>query len=113
MPAQLKHGVIGAPGGKRKNAGRKPDLFREKCRALANSPKFFKYADEVFAGDEVVPHATANGVVHTSATPNERTYLWDKLAEYGHGKKVEIGDATMANLFSLVSQARAARGLKP
>lgn len=79
-------------GGKRKNAGRKPDEFREKCAELANSPKFFIWAKEVFDGKEVECRLTKTGdLVYFPASTGDRVYLWEKLAAYGFGKATEEG----------------------
>lgn len=49
MPAQLKHGVIGAPGGFREGAGRKPEWLIEKCRQAG--PKVVEFLIKVATGE--------------------------------------------------------------
>lgn len=78
------------PGGRRPGSGRKPDLFIRRCDQLSNDPNFFKWAKAVFAGENVEPHTTKDGVIFTPASVAGRTYLWEKLAGYARGKPVSV-----------------------
>lgn len=49
MPAQLKHGVQGAPGGKRDNAGAKPKAFTLLKRSVEKKTADAEYAFALFA----------------------------------------------------------------
>lgn len=78
-------------GGKRSHAGRKPDLFKAKCAELACSAKFFEFAKDVFANKDVEPRLTKDGdVITMPASVEAKTYLWDKLAEWGFGKALKV-----------------------
>lgn len=74
-------------GGARKNAGRKSDGFRKKCATLADSPKFFEWARQVFDGEAVDCRLDKNGQkVYLEVSTGDRVYLWEKLAAYGFGR---------------------------
>lgn len=82
-----------APGGKRKGAGRKTDAFIERCNRLANSPKFFAWAEQVLAGANVEPRMTAAGTVtYVPASTHDRKELWKDLAAYAKGKPATVVD---------------------
>lgn len=53
MPAKLKHGVIGASGGKRPGSGRKPDAFKRAMAALVSHPKTIKFIKDIIEGKAV------------------------------------------------------------
>lgn len=76
-------------GGVRPNSGRKPSAFLEQCRALAGSPKFLKWAEDVLDGKLVDSKATMAGIVEVPASVSDRISLWEKLAAYGFGKPVQ------------------------
>lgn len=78
-----------APGGARKNAGRKPSEFLEKCRKLAGSKEFMRWACDVLVGKPVESKVTMTGVVRVPASTGDRVYLWEKLAAYGFGKPMQ------------------------
>jgi hypothetical protein len=86
MPAKLKHGVIGAPGGKRKNSGRKPSEFIAKCHKLSEHPDFFRWADRVFKGEDTEVKIIDGLRVTVPASANEKIYLWEKITAYSKGK---------------------------
>lgn len=76
-----------ALGGFRERSGRKSEGFRKKCALLANSPKFFIWAQRVFNGEAVDCRLTKSGEkVYLEASTGDRVYLWEKLAAYGFGK---------------------------
>lgn len=77
-------------GGYREGAGAKPDWFKKRCRELACSRAFFKFAERVFEGDPIEPRLTKTGVIFTEASTHDKVYLWEKLAGYGFGKPVSL-----------------------
>ena len=84
----LKYGTKRAPGGYRKNAGRKSDKFKAECARLVSSPKWLAYCKDVLEGEKVVPQLSEGITYHREATPVERVALFDKLAAYGFGKPI-------------------------
>lgn len=115
MPAKLKHGVIGCPGGKREGAGRKPDEFKAKCAELASNAKFLRWAEDVLTGEKVEFAVDKLGaVVPIPADVNQRTYLWEKLAAYGYGKPaqaINLGGNVRIGFLDLIGKAERERGL--
>lgn len=82
--------VIDGRGGYREGAGAKPDWFKARCRELACSRAFFKFANRVFEGDPIEPRLTKTGVIFTEASTHDKVYLWEKLAGYGFGKPISV-----------------------
>lgn len=117
MPARLKNGVMGAPGGKRDNSGRKPSEFLEKCRELAGSPKFLTWARAVIDGEPAVDFVLLDGAVRkVPAAPDDRIKLWEKIAAYGFGKPPQTlehkAEDLAASLTAILGRAAEQRGLK-
>jgi len=78
-----------AKGGARPNTGPKPDEFKRKCAEIASSPEWMAYCKQVLSGEAVVEQIGENGNSFRSATPGERSHLFEKLAAYGFGKPTE------------------------
>ena len=97
--AILRNGGRGAPGGKRKNSGRKPDWFKKKCQEIATSEKAIKFLESVINGEPVeekklmVPGGEAI-VVWESASVDARVKAWNSVMDRGFGKpqqSIEMG----------------------
>jgi hypothetical protein len=90
MPAKLKNGVTGAPGGAREGSGRKPSEFLAKCRQIASSPKYFKWAERVLADepteDRLIVVNNVPQIEKVRASAGEKDRVWSSLAAYGFGK---------------------------
>ena len=82
--------IVDGRGGYREGAGAKPDWFKKRCRELACSSAFFRFAERVFEGDPIEPRLTKTGVIFTEASTHDKVYLWEKLAGYGFGKPVSL-----------------------
>jgi hypothetical protein len=93
MPAKLKHGVVGASGGARAGAGRKPSEFLEKCRQIASNPKYFAWAERVLADepteDRLIVVNNVPQIEKVRASAGEKDRVWSSLAAYGFGKPVQ------------------------
>ncbi len=98
-----------APGGRRKNAGRKKLEFLEQCRKIASSPKFLSWAKKVIEYEPVVIKTMPDGsTIKTVADARDVTNLWEKMSAYGYGKPVQAlehsghdgGPITLAELVS-------------
>ncbi len=90
MPAKLKHGVIGASGGARKGAGRKPSEFLEKCRQIASSPKYFAWAERLISDEATEERVMPDGsIIKVRASAGDKDRVWSSLAAYGFGKPAQ------------------------
>lgn len=81
---------VSSHGGAREGSGAKPEWFKARCRALASSRHFFTFAEKVFMGDPVEPRITRTGIIYTEASAHDKVFLWEKLANYGFGKPVNL-----------------------
>ncbi len=87
MPAKLKHGVVGAPGGAREGAGRKPSEFLERCRQIASSPKYFAWAERLISDEATEDRLMPDGsIIKMRASAGDKDRVWSSLAAYGFGK---------------------------
>lgn len=78
-------------GGRREGAGRKTNAFKDKCAALANSPKFFAWAKGVIDGTISDFRVDKLGIIRrVPVTVYDRKELWKDVAAYGHGKPDQI-----------------------
>lgn len=88
--ALLKHGVKQAPGGKRKNSGRKPDWFKKKCQEIATSKKAIAFLQAVVEGDPIEEKQIYEGeekvTILASASVDSRVRAWNSLMDRGFGK---------------------------
>ena len=99
MPNVLKNGALGGSGGKRKGAGRKPDLFRRRCAEFSNSATWWKFVREVFANEPIDPKMVGRETVLVRASVTDKTHLWEKIAAYGFDRPaMRIADADGGNL---------------
>jgi hypothetical protein len=91
MPAKLKNGVMGAPGGKRKNAGRTTDWLKEKCQAVIEKHDLIGFLSDVASGmfTEVVIVDGQKSIVKKSANPETRLKAAAMLLDRGFGKAHE------------------------
>lgn len=113
MPGRLRSGAPTAPGGYRKNAGRKTDEFKKKCAELCGSPRFFSWAKKVFDGDDVEPRIDGGRVIMIPASVDSRMHLWEKLAAYGFGKpsqNFEFGDGVFVGVLKVPEKSLGAAG---
>lgn len=114
MPAQLRNGVIGAPGGRRPNAGRKPDWFKRKLRALASSKEALKFLEDAIKGKKIDVRVDKDGdVISVSPTVSARAEVWEKVHDRGYGKPVSLlemqdgeGNAVMPAVVMLPPQRK-------
>lgn len=84
MPARLKNGVQGAPGGARKGSGKKPDWFRGQCRNLLEKGKLLKFASDVAKGADFEQIINSEGeTVKCPAKIKDRLDAVEFLAKYG------------------------------
>lgn len=84
MPAKLKNGVIGAPGGKREGAGRPPDWLRQECQKHA--PNLIEFLAKVANGSDVEQAVGAEGeVISVPAAVRDRIKATEILLNRGYG----------------------------
>jgi hypothetical protein len=116
MPSKLKNGVIGCPGGARKNAGRKPDWFKLQCQQILSSKKFLDFCQNVIDGNDIT-QAGAFGPVTAPATIKDRIRAAEFLRDSGFGKPAQAvaltdtNGADLSAVLTLTAQARSERGL--
>ena len=113
----LNNGNIISPGtgGARENAGRKTDEFKEMCRRVSDSPKFFAWAKRVIDGEIMERRITRDGeIVSVPVSVSDRMMVWEKISAYPHGKPAQAlgvqGDG-VSDLLSSVDALRKERGL--
>lgn len=118
MPARLKNGVIGAPGGKREGAGRKPDWFKAWVDRILHDPKKRKRLEKILDdAEDAETLVTPQGVeVPTRARADTYLRALEWVANYAKGKPVqtvieEVGESAKAFLIQAVEENRKARGL--
>lgn len=90
MPAQLKNGVQGAPGGYRKGAGRKPDKYKAALKKIARDPKALKFLKEAIAGEPVDVRLSDGEIVHLPPTADTRHKIWESVHDRTEGKPVSF-----------------------
>lgn len=85
--ALLKNGNKQASGGKRENAGRKPDWLKEKCQKIVDRIKVLEFLGDVVEGKDV--EQIVNDVGETLRVPppiRERIKASEILLERAYGK---------------------------
>lgn len=89
MPAMLKYGVIGAPGGKRKNAGRTPEWLAAKCAKIVDRKKLVEFLAKVASGEDMEQVVTDKGeILRVPASIKDRIKAVEILLNRGFGKDV-------------------------
>lgn len=117
MPAKLKYGVIGAPGGARKNAGRKPDEFKRWASKLVHSPKNRLRLEKILMDAPDAETLVTSEGVEVPVRARADTYLraYELMCHYAEGKpvaRVEAGvDEKTVDLLSIIASAEKSRGL--
>lgn len=80
-----------APGGKRKNSGRKPEWFQNRCKELFEKKKLLDFVAGVAAGTEVEQKAVSvdHGVEVVDVRPQikDRLRAVEMLKDWGYGKE--------------------------
>lgn len=92
MPAKLKNGVIGAKGGKRKGAGRKPDEFKRIMAELASNAEAIKYFKKVLGrADDSDEFLVLQTGVQVPIRVDADTWLkfWKEAKDAGFGKATQ------------------------
>lgn len=118
MPAKLKNGNMGAPGGKREGAGRKPDWFKAWVSKMLKDPKkrkrLEKILDDADDAETIVNPMGVKVPMRAKADTYLRALEW--VANYDQGKPVQrvegnFSESAMAYLIQAVEENRRARGL--
>lgn len=87
MAARLKNGVMGAPGGRRDNSGRKPDWLKEKCRKLVSEKNLVGFLAKVASGENFEQVINSEGDILPLPAPlKERLKAVEILLDRGFGK---------------------------
>lgn len=87
MPAQLKHGVIGAPGGKRNGAGRKPDWLIAQCQEIVEDSKLLEFLASVVKGEDVEQAVGDQGeTIRIPPAVRDRLRAAEMLLDRAYGK---------------------------
>lgn len=89
MPAKLKNGVIGASGGKREGAGRKPDAFKRWMKNLVHSPKArARFRKIIEDGNAEISLTPLGGIVRHPAKADTYLRALELGWHYAEGKPV-------------------------
>ncbi len=91
MPAQLKNGGIGAPGGKRAGSGRKPDWFKKWIGNLVHSPKNRRRLERILSdAPDAEVYLDKEGKPSVKGRARADTYLraYEFATHYDQGKPV-------------------------
>lgn len=109
MPAKLKHGVIGCPGGKRDGAGRHPSWLKEVCRKAVDKHDLIGKLIKIGKGDDVETVVSISGAkVQVPAPIREQRGAINDLLDRGFGKadlKIEVNGNYASALLSEVMKA--------
>jgi hypothetical protein len=89
MRAKLKNGGVGARGGRRPGAGRKPDWLKVECQKIIEREKLIQFLGDVAAG-RVMDNKVNNGVViKVPASLADRRACAVELLDRGFGKAIQ------------------------
>lgn len=107
MPAKLKNGNIGAPGGKREGAGRPPDWLKARCKEAG--PEILEFLIQVATGADMEQVVNAAGeTIGVPAAVKDRIKAAEVILDRGHGKPnqaMELTGADGAELSSIPPDA--------
>lgn len=100
-------------GGARPGAGRPPNWFKERCKALVDRKETLDFLQSVLDGGAVQPRFVDGEMVLGTADVNDRIKVFVELAQFAGYKKsteLDLGENAV-NFFQLIKKAEEERGL--
>lgn len=81
-----------AKGGYRVGAGRKPDKYKAKLRAIASDPEALKFIEEAIKGKDVDVRVIKDEIVMAPPPASTRHAIWESVHDRGYGKPANVLD---------------------
>lgn len=94
MPAKLKNGVVGAPGGEREGAGRKPDWLKAAIEEIGDPLKVIQYLYDVNQGIEKETLVVGETTIKVPAPVKDRIRAGEAYLDRRMGKVPQALDVT-------------------
>lgn len=95
MSGKLKNGGIGANGGARKGAGRKPEWLKEKCQKLLEDNKLYEFLSDVAKGETFTMPGGEDGTILSPAPIRDRLKAVEIIMDRAFGKSIQPVDAKL------------------